>query len=292
MNTKATKQYEVVKGTDVYPIYQLKESSTNSCVTICPERGGIVTGFEVAGRQLLYLERETYEDPKANIRGGIPILFPISGQLPEGTYQWEGTTYPMKNHGVARDCAWEVIGSDDQDQASLTLRLTSNEETFVFFPFEFELVFTYRLKAGKLHIEQEYSNKSERQMPMYAGTHPYFTAVSGAIQYRTDATQMLDYNDKIVKSFTGTLDLSHSKEAVVLLDAKKREITFQAEPGLSIRLSYSDVCSYVVLWTLGDKPFICVEPWMAKNGEMLRGEELVKVEPGQSLRAELIIEVE
>ncbi|MBC8079374.1 MAG: aldose epimerase [Gorillibacterium sp.] len=292
MSAEIEKQYAVIKRLDVYTIYELKESSTNSRVTVCPERGGIVMGFEVAGRQLLYLDRETFVDPKANIRGGIPILFPISGQLPGGQYHWEGMTYSMKNHGVARDRAWEVVRSDDQGQASLTLKLTSSDETFISFPFSFELIFTYRLKNGKLSIEQEYINKSKRAMPMYAGFHPYFSVVPGAVVYRSDATRMLDYNINEEKPFTDTLDLSHSQDAVVLLDAKQREISFQVEQGLRIRLSYSDVFSYVVLWTASGKPFICIEPWMAKNGEMLRGEELVKVEPGESLQAELKIEVE
>jgi len=39
------------------------------------------------------------------------------------------------------------------------------------------------------------------------------------------------------------------------------------------------------------KDFICVEPWMAKTGELHRGEELVWVEPGAVLDTKLTISV-
>ena len=74
-----------------------------------PERGGIIIGYGVEGTELLYLNNETFQDEEANVRGGIPILFPISGQLENGEYEWEGISYTMKNHGFARNMPWEVI---------------------------------------------------------------------------------------------------------------------------------------------------------------------------------------
>lgn len=290
MAMQKNSDHQVLAKTDIYPVYELVENSTDSRVTICPERGGIVISFVSKGRELLYLDRETYADPAANIRGGIPVLFPISGQLPGGRYEWEGEAFTIKNHGVARDRAWEVVGTDEDGQASLTLRLTDSAATYEVFPFHFELVFTYRLKDGKLGIQQGYRNHSDRPLPMYAGFHPYFALEPGPVHYRTDATRMLDYNDMAEKAFSGTLDLSGMVEAVALLDAQKPEIGFEVGEGTLVRLRYSDVFRYVVLWTAANKPFVCVEPWMAKNGEMLRGDELVRVAPGETLQAEFVIE--
>jgi len=270
--------------TDTYEMVELIEESTNSRVTVCPERGGIVTGFATGGRELLYLDRETFLDPAANIRGGIPVLFPISGQLPGGEYTWEASSYRIRNHGVVRNRPWQVVGTGTEEGAALTLRIASDEGTEAEYPFAFELKFTYRLLNGSLRIEQEYVNRSERVLPFYAGLHPYFNAAPGPIAYRTDATRMLDLNDGVEKPFTGTLDLSAAKESVILLDAHEPAISFDPGTGESVGLRYSPEFKYAVLWTVPGKPFLCVEPWMAKNEEMIRGEELMRLAAGSSLR--------
>lgn len=284
--------YRVHTYIDTFEIYELTETSTRSRVTICPERGGIVLSYQAFGRELLYLDKATFVDPDANIRGGIPVLFPISGQLPGGTYVWDGVSYSMRNHGVARNRPWRVVRTSDEEQASITLALASDAGTLESFPFDFELTFTYVLKDGKLQIQQEYRNHSERPMPMYAGFHPYFAASPGPISYQTDASRMLDYNDNQEKEFTGVLDMADKPESVVLLGAKDHQLSFSVDEGVQIGMSYSDHFPYVVLWGVRGKPFICVEPWMAMNDEMSRKQELTIVEPGACLTAELSIYLE
>src|SRR5438132_2165715 len=65
---------------------------------VVPERGGLVTRFRVQGRGLLYLDEATLADRSKNVRGGVPVLFPIAGKAPEGG--------AMKQHGFARNRAW------------------------------------------------------------------------------------------------------------------------------------------------------------------------------------------
>ncbi|MNP80317.1 hypothetical protein D3C76_1783800 [compost metagenome] len=50
-------------------------------------------------------------------------------------------------------------------------------------------------------------------------------------------------------------------------------------------LEYSEAFRYVVIWTAAGKDFVCVEPWMALNGELNRGSDLVWVKPGEVLEA-------
>ncbi|CAI6069480.1 aldose epimerase [Cohnella sp. JJ-181] len=288
-----TKTYEVSTSTDTYLVYELTDRSTDSKVTVCPQRGGIVIGCRLNGEELLYLDRGTFDDPAANIRGGIPVLFPICGQLQDGAYEWEGQTYRMRNHGVARTSAWEVVHAyADEEEAALTLELHSNEETLAAYPFAFELHFTYRLKAGKLYIEQSYNNLSERDMPIQAGFHPYFALSDKHLSYASDATKVLDYNDGQVKPFEGSVDLGGLVESIALLDPKTPEIAFPSPSGRRIKLSYSDVFGVVVLWSVEGKPFVCVEPWTALNEALNRKEGLVLVPPGDSLDADFVIAVE
>lgn len=276
-----------------FTIYELAEKATRSWVKVAPERGGIVIGFGTEGEELLYLDEETFHNREANVRGGNPVLFPISGQLNGGAYEWNGRSYPMKNHGLARIYPWQVASTGTEGCASIELRLTSTEEMLASYPFRFELRFTYVLKDGALRICQEYHNLSDEPMPMYPGFHPYFRAKNKNIAYETDAKTLLDYNDMLEKPYNGRVDLSALPESVAFTDAKTPRIAFALpEFGRRIVMEYSEIFRYVVLWSVAGKDFVCVEPWMAKTGEMHRGEELVRVGPGSSLKAELLIRSE
>lgn len=37
----------------------------------------MVIAWGVQGSELLYLDNETFSNPEANVRGGIPVLFPV-----------------------------------------------------------------------------------------------------------------------------------------------------------------------------------------------------------------------
>lgn len=285
--------YAITPYVDGFPLYEMTDVATHSRVVFCPERGAIVIHCQLHGQELLYLDRETFLNPQANIRGGIPILFPICGQLVGGQYEWSGAVYHMKNHGVARTKPWQVIETGTDDGAYATLSLRSDDETLASYPFAFELRFTYRLKDGKFTIEQQYSNGSDEPMPMVAGFHPYFAADVKQLAYETDAARLLDYNDNIEKAFGGAFDLQGLVESVALLDAHKPEIGFPLNgKGGFVRMSYSDEFRYVVLWSVEGKPFVCVEPWTALNEALNHKKDLLLVEQGQPLRLRLTIAYE
>ncbi|MDQ6423195.1 aldose epimerase [Paenibacillus sp. LHD-117] len=284
-------QFAVTNYTDTYTIYELTEAGTDSRVLVCPERGGIVIGCQLRGKELFYLDKATFEDPKANIRGGNPVLFPICGPVQDSVYEWNGKTYRMGQHGVARNASWEVAGISTEGEASVTLRLRAGESTLEAYPFDFELEFTYALVDGRLHTRQTYRNLGDNgPMPFYAGFHPYFAIEGGKdIPYETDATRYVDYNDNVVKPYNGSVDLEPMVESFCLLDAKKSEIAFPVGGGTRVRLTYDPIFKYVVIWSLKDRPFVCVEPWMAQPLEMNRREELVMLAPGEELQAGMTI---
>lgn len=278
-----------------YRMLELKEASTDTTVRICPERGGIATSYAPGGKEVFYLDRATFLDSSANIRGGNPVLFPISGQLADGSYEWEGKRYAMKNHGLARISPWTVeeTGVTADGEPYAVLSLASTPDMLVSFPFAFQLVFTYRVQKGALVIEQEYRNQSGERMPVYPGFHPYFTAAEKDLVYETDAARYLDYNDGAVKAFTGRLDIGPLKEAVALLDATEPRIAFRLPgTGRRIEMEYSPEFRYVVVWTVPGAGFVCVEPWMGLTGELNRGSDLVWIEPGDTLATRLVIKAE
>jgi len=273
-----------------YRIYELIDEATASWVKVAPERGGIIIGFGVHRKELLYLDKDTFYDETANIRGGIPILFPICGALGGGTYQWNGQSYAMKGHGFARNHPWEVISVDTDGGASITLRLRSSEETKEVYPFDFEVIYRYTLKGDTLSIHQEYMNCSEQEMPFYAGLHPYFLTAEKKLSYETDAAQYFDYNDGKMKIYEGHIDLNEFVESAMFLGAKTPSISFPLpEAGKRIVMEYGEVFRYIVLWSVAGKEFVCVEPWMGRKDELNRKEELQLVAPGQTLRTHVSI---
>ncbi|MBH5318667.1 aldose epimerase [Paenibacillus sp. GSMTC-2017] len=283
--------FEVRQFQDTFTVYELQEHSTSSRILVCPERGGIVIGCQLHGEELFYLDKSTFENPASNIRGGNPILFPIAGSLKDGTYVWNDKTYKMGQHGVARLASWEVVGTSTENEASITLRLRANEETMNVYPFNFELVFTYALVDGELHTRQQYRNLGETEsMPFYSGFHPYFAIDSSKnIAYESDATSYLDFNDNVVKPYLGYIDMEPLVESVCLLGAKKSEISFPVRKDVRIRLRYDDLFKYMVIWTVKDRPFMCVEPWMGLPDELNNKQELVMVEPDGEVNANFII---
>lgn len=280
----------------MFEIYELSEPQTCSHAKICPERGGILISFVSHGEELLYLDESTFLDAGKNIRGGNPILFPICGQLPNSIYTWNGLSYPMKNHGVARTASWKVESYQGQAPgAHLTISLESNEETLKSYPFSFRLCYTYRLEQGKLTIEQTISHQGteeEGPMPVHTGFHPYFRVSSKNICHNLTASTYWDYNDCTEKPLGPTYCAQGKTEAVVTAANADGSVIFYepANPGRKIHLTASDAYRYIMLWSVDGCDFLCVEPWTAKNQEILRGEELLTVAPGQSLQLWMAIE--
>jgi galactose mutarotase-like enzyme len=271
--------------------YELNDVAEETSITVVPERGGIITTFTKKGREILYLNKDTLFDCEANIRGGIPVLFPICGQLTNGEYQLDDKMYRMKNHGFARNQSWEVVQIGTNDSASITLSLKSNAETKQVFPFDFELIFTYSLVGSKLTISQEYRNFSDREMPIYAGFHPYFKTQHKDLVYQIKATEYIDYNDMKVKQINNGLGLADKKESLIIVDSSEPQIAFEIpELQSEITLNYGEEFKYVVLWTEAGKDFVCVEPWMAKNNAFNEGKsELVLIKPKASLHTHFSI---
>lgn len=274
-----------------FKMYELRDENAHSWVKVAPERGGIISGFGIGNQDLLYLDEGTFQDTAASVRGGIPILFPICGQLENDQYQLNGKQYKMKPHGFARNFPWEVIGTDQNEKASITIKLTGNEQTKNLYPFDFELVFTYILKANELRIDQEYHNNSEVMMPIYSGFHPYFkVGDKSKIEYDIDGTIYFDYDDKKIKPFSKNYDMTNVSIAKLIIDQAKKELSFHDHTlKRKIILSYGKEFKYPLLWSTPGKDFLCVEPFMAKMNALNTHEDLQWIKPQGTLKTFFII---
>lgn len=268
-----------------YQTYILSDSSSESRLEVVPQRGGIITRWQVQGEDILYLDAERFADPNLSVRGGIPILFPICGNLPDNTYTYQGKQYTLKQHGFARDMPWEVADQVAQDLVSLTLVLNSNDQTRAVYPFEFQLAFTYELLGNGLNIRQRYTNHSPEPMPFSTGLHPYFqTSDKTKLEFNIPASEYQDQRTKITHYFNGSFDFDADEIDVAFqkLTSKSTSVT-DATRRMQLTLEYDDAYSAVVFWTVKGKPYYCIEPWTATRNALNTGENLIYLDPGASL---------
>lgn len=277
--------FAIAQEQQQYTTYVLTDAAAQSRLEVVPERGGIITRWQVKEQDLLYLDAERFANPELSVRGGIPILFPICGNLPGNAYTHNGQTYTLKQHGFARDLPWQVADQETQDAVAITLVLESSDRTREVYPFDFHLKFTYRLRNNSLELHQTYTNRSAVPMPFSTGLHPYF-AVSDKKQLQFDipATRYQDHISQSMQSFSGNFDFEQDEIDVAFRDVSRPFATV-VDPTRKTQLTidYDLVYSTLVFWTIKGKDYYCLEPWTAPRNALNTGETLIQLEPGASL---------
>jgi galactose mutarotase-like enzyme len=226
-----------------------------STATVVPERGGLVSRFAVGGEDVLFLDPATLADPAKNVRGGIPILFPFAGKPPVGS--------PLKQHGFARTLPWAVL---EADKARLVCALEATDATRAAFPHDFRLELTVALSGPCLSLHFALQNRGAEPMPLHFGLHPYFAVPLEAKRTaRVETRAATAYNQRT--GLTGPLpaiDFAGAEVDLHLLDHGAPRTVLHGRR--DVALSWSPGLTTLVLWTLPDQPFICVEPWSAPAG--------------------------
>lgn len=277
-----------------YKTYILSDQVAKSQLEVVPERGGIITRWQLQGQEILYLDAERFANPELTVRGGVPILFPICGNLPDNIYTYNGKQYSLKQHGFARNLPWQVTNQVTQDVVSLTLVLNSNDETLAVYPFEFQVAFTYQLTGNSLTIHQRYSNRSAEPMPFSTGLHPYFlTADKSKLEFEIPATQYVDHLTYTTHAFHGHFDWTKDEIDVAFRPVLRQSATVKdLGRNLKLTLGYDEVYSTLVFWSVKDKNFYCLEPWTAGRNALNTGDRLTYLEPGADLETRITFTIE
>ncbi len=277
------------KGLGGLKTYALTDGGSR--VEVLPSRGALVTRMSVAGDEVLFLDESTVVDPTKNVRGGIPVLFPIAGPLPGDTYLAEGRSWSLPQHGFARRLAWEVRR---EEEALLVLGLTSSNETLRQYPWHFDAQLRFSLAGARLELGFEVENQDIRPMPVQLGYHPYFRVPQGnkaAARVETDATLAWDNRVKREVPFTG-FELSGPEVDLHLRDHSSPGTTLHRGEGLRpVRLAWSPGFRTLVVWTLQGRDFVCVEPWTAPGGALATGAGVLSVAPGARVSLSFSISV-
>lgn len=268
-----------------YETYILTDEATPAQLEVVPERGGIITRWQVQGQELLYLDADRFAQPELSVRGGIPILFPICGNLPNNTYTHQGQAYTLKQHGFARDLPWTVLEEITQPGVGLKLGLASNSQTRAVYPFDFQLQFTYRLQGYGLEIRQIYQNLSAEPMPFSTGLHPYFpVANKAALRFDIPATQYQNQIQQTTHAFAGEFDFASDEIDVAFRPVQRQTASVvDTDRQTQLTLEYDSLYSTLVFWTVKGKDYYCLEPWSAPRNALNTGDSLIWLDPGASL---------
>lgn len=286
--------FSIERRRQQFDTYVLLDRASNSKLEIVPDRGGIITSWQVQGRELLYMDTARFADPTLSVRGGIPILFPICGNLPNNIYTYKGETYTLKQHGFARDLPWEVLGQKTDGELSFTIGLSSNAQTLEKYPFQFRLEFTYALKGQTLALEQTITNLSDEAMPFSIGFHPYFLALEKhQLRFEIPASEALDQRTQDRYPFFNTFDFAQDEIDWAFLETS-RQVSHVTDLSRHTRITLTAANEFplLVFWTVKGKDFYCLEPWSAPRNALNTGDRILSIEPGATMNTTVSLSVE
>ncbi len=206
-----------------------------------------------------------------------PILFPIVGRLKGDVLKHRGQTYPMTQHGFARDqrFAWTA-----REKTLCVLSLTDNAESRAKYPFAFRLDVSYVVEGDELVIGYAITNTGDEMLPASIGAHPAFhwPLADGAAK---DAHSIVfeKPEPEPIRRLDGGLLLPEPEATAVRGNVLALSETLFAADAMifdklasaSLRYSAPDTPTITFAWDgfpqlgIWSKPsgaaFLCIEPW-------------------------------
>ena len=234
-----------------------------------------------------------------------PVLFPYCGKVKDGRIEIRGRVVEnAPSHGVVRAMTHELVA---RTADSLTLAISSCEETLAVFPYRFRLLSTFRLEGESLHHTLIVENTDNSDFSFGIGYHPGFSipfdAQHGPLDYEF---RFSDIESPIcLETPTGLLNgryyvLGHNIQRIPVTD-KMFDGGSHCMVNLSSKTlgiyekdsSRAVVCEisshpYCLIWSQPGMPqFLCIEPWDSlpskEDGGYLweQKEAAAVVQPGQ-----------
>ena len=243
------------------------------------------------GRQLIHVNKENLLEHGYT---GCFVLYPFPNRIRDRKFTFEGTLYSLDGypkrvaddaliHGVAHDATWSIETepkiNNDSIVFSTSMNWNDSQEYFPTFPVTSKLMLTYILSKQEIKIEYDVLNTSDKNMPFGFALHPSFERLSGdETTIALPAKKVMRMDEKLLPTWealdldqvmfrqfdlrqpipvTAALRLDH-----VFTNLIPNEHVIIAHPNekLSVHVSASEDCKFVVLHTLGKDRTIEVEP--------------------------------
>ncbi|MCI5884460.1 MAG: aldose 1-epimerase family protein [Clostridiales bacterium] len=274
--------------------YQIKNHKMTLTVA---EHGAEIRSVEVDGMERMWDANPAFWGRTA------PILFPIVGALKDNSYQYEGETYSMSQHGFARDMEFTLT---EQTEESLQFVLSDNSETYENYPFHFQLTVSYEIFESYINIGWKVLNTDEKKMYFQIGGHPAFACPCEGGMIRDDYSIKVGELPLLETAFLEKGLLGEEKE-LLANELLLKEDTFARDAYIiqNETVGHVDLVNHVSnqvkvrvladvpvwgIWSTADKkaPFVCIEPWYGRcdktdfSGELSEREYIQSLEPGET----------
>ena len=238
--------------------------------------------------------------------GQSPVLFPIVGNVPEDTYSFNGSPYPLGRHGFARRSSF---GLESSTESQLRFALHSDEKSKSVYPFDFALFETFTLKDNLVEVTFEVQNTGNDPLYFSIGAHPAFKCPIDPEGFMSDYYLKFERTENLNRRMQGDpmltgeqvpflrnnkiVPLSHElfyDNAVILQKIKSHWIDLIKVDGDTavplIRFHAKDF-PYLGLWSpINNAPFVCIEPWygvastVVDNDDLPSKEGIMNLDPG------------
>ena len=265
------------------------ELDKKNYIKFCPERGGIITNWVSDGKEILYFDEKRFMDKTKSIRGGIPILFPICGNLNTSSSVFVKDYLQLTQHGFARDLQWQYFF--DENENSLCLFLNETKKTKKYFPFDFELRIYVTLKINCLEFEITIYNKTDIALPINFGLHPYFNVsdfknldfIDNPINCQNQERNILSNTLDELKNINLGVDILMYTSGTSAFRDKvlKRQVT----------LNHPYPFDLGVIWSDPPRRMICLEPWTSPRNSFLDGHRNIIIPHNDSQRFDASIQI-
>lgn len=235
-----------------------------------------------------------------------PVLFPVVGKLNNNSFQVNGESFSLPQHGFARDETFALL---ERSTDRLLFILRSTEKILRNYPFEFELLIGYELNEARLNVTYEVKNTGKDPMYFSIGAHPGFNCPLNATERFSDyylefeKEETLErhlltegtFNGKTERVMNGSKILTleeelFKKDAIVFKNMNSERIFLRSKKSdYSLEFAFKDF-PFFGIWTKPGAPFICLEPWcgiadnMNFKGELKDKEGIVSLAAGDHFK--------
>jgi len=261
----------------------------NNYIKFCPEKGGVITNWISEGKDILYFDQKRFMDKTKSIRGGIPILFPICGNLNTSKSVFGKDYSQLTQHGFARDSQWQHSFNENGD--SLCLFLNESKKTKKYYPFDFELRIEVSLKINCLEFEIIIKNKTDTTMPINFGLHPYFNISDFKnLEFIDNPLNCQNQEKNIISNTLDELNNINSGVDLLMYTSGRsafRDKFFKRE----VTLHHPYPFDLGVIWSDPPRKMVCLEPWTSPRNSFVDGFRNIMIPSNHSKKFNASIQI-
>lgn len=226
-----------------------------------------------------------------------PVLFPFVGSMQKKQYIWKNKSFPMGQHGFARDKKFTCVSHSHN---TIHFLLTEDEETLEKYPFPFQLMVSYLINKNSITVQWAVTNPASEPLYYSIGAHPAFYAPmtdgyigfdTETIHYRLvgngglmeDAQYPLEMEGCYTKLYPELFD----KDALIIEGNQAHKVWIEdADHNPVVTVTFD--APLFGLWSPAGKnaPFMCIEPWYGRCDRVDFNGSLEEREWGQVAEAQ------